>query len=232
MGNADEVLSPKRLTSHEFVRESLRRAILAGSLDGGARLVQAGIAEQLGVSTTPVREAMRDLASEGLIRFEPYRGAVVHLPSLDEIREIYELRILLGSFAIRRTVERISDEELERAEAIEHVMEREVDPLRWTELNRSFHAALEDAARSPRLSAILNNLRDSAAIVVAISLKARPSQMKSGNRDHRELLKACRMRDPERAAAVIERHFAGTLEVVERYDAARGAASKKRDTNG
>lgn len=215
-----EVLSPKRLTSHEFVRESLRRAILAGSLDGGARLVQADIAEQLGVSTTPVREAMRDLASEGLIRFEPYRGAIVHVPSLDEIREIEELRILLGSFAIRRTVERISDKELERAEAIEYAMEREVDPLQWTELNRSFHAVLEDGARSPRLSAILNNLRDSAAIVVAISLRARPSQMKSGNRDHRELLEACRVRDPERAAAVIERHFAGTLEAVERYLAA------------
>jgi DNA-binding GntR family transcriptional regulator len=201
---------------------------LAGSLDGGARLVQADIAEQLGVSTTPVREAMRDLASEGLIRFEPYRGAIVYVPSLDEIREIEELRILLGSFAIRRTVERISDEELERAEAIESAMELEVDPLQWTELNRSFHATLEDGARSPRLSAVLNNLRDSAAIVVAISLRARPSQMKSGNRDHRELLDACRVRDPDRAAAVIERHFSGTLEAVERYLAGLEAASSPR----
>ena len=73
-----------RQTAHEFVRSVLRRAILSGELAGGTRLVQAELAAVLEVSTTPVREALRELASEGLVRFDPHRGAVVQELSGEE----------------------------------------------------------------------------------------------------------------------------------------------------
>jgi DNA-binding GntR family transcriptional regulator len=72
----DQLASPRR-TAHEYVRNSLREGILRGSLVGGTRLVQSEIASELEVSTTPVREALRDLATEGLVQLDAHRGAVV-----------------------------------------------------------------------------------------------------------------------------------------------------------
>jgi DNA-binding transcriptional regulator YhcF (GntR family) len=86
---------PKRQTAHQYVVESLRNAIVEGVLTPGTRLIQAAIAEELEVSTTPVREALQDLAAEGLVRLDPHRGAIVYGFDLAECREIYELRMLL-----------------------------------------------------------------------------------------------------------------------------------------
>ena len=91
-GLAGQSFSATRQTAHEYVREVLRRAILSGDIPVGSRLVQAELATTLEVSTTPVREALRDLASEGLIQFDPHRGAVVSELSGEELQEIYEIR--------------------------------------------------------------------------------------------------------------------------------------------
>ena len=93
-----------RKTAHEFVREVLRRAILSGELTGSTRLVQAELAATLEVSTTPVREALRDLASEGLIRFDPHRGAVVEELSRDELNEVYAIRKVLEPLALTQAL--------------------------------------------------------------------------------------------------------------------------------
>jgi len=82
---ADVANSEGHRTAHEFVKESLRRAILRGDLSGGERLIQADLATMLNVSTTPVREALRDLATEGLITLDRHRGGVVREPDWAEI---------------------------------------------------------------------------------------------------------------------------------------------------
>jgi DNA-binding GntR family transcriptional regulator len=79
-------------TAHEFARATLRHAILTGQIPGGSRLVQTDLAAQLSLNTTPVREALRDLATEGLIRFDPHRGAVVHRLTQREVDEVYRIR--------------------------------------------------------------------------------------------------------------------------------------------
>lgn len=213
----DLVTTGRSRTAHEFVHGALRHAILRGDLPGGTRLVQAELATQLDVSTTPVREALRDLANEGLIRFDPHRGAIVREMRIEEVREIYELRKLLEPMSIRRAVDRISDRELQRATDLQNQMDTERDPGRWVELNRAFHAVFADAADSPRLQSILAGLRDSAAVYVGLSLKVQPTRMKTGNDDHHALLDAVRRRDADAAAEIELRHLESTMRSIEDF---------------
>src|SRR5215471_1729634 len=202
-------------TAHEAVRESMRQAIMRGDLQGGTRLIQSEMAESLGVSTTPVREAMRDLATEGLIDFDRYRGAIVHTPTLDEVREIYEIRLLLEPAAARKAVHRISKKDLRTASALLSQIDDEDDIGRFVDLNRSFHAVLLTPGVPARLEPILRVLRDAAAIHVSASLKARPSQMRDSNAIHHRLLDAYRRHDAEAAAELTSRHLSSTVETIE-----------------
>lgn len=185
--------------------------------------MQADIAAQLQVSTTPVREALRDLATEGLIRLDPHRGAIVYEPDLQEVRDLYDIRQILEVEAIKRAVSAITEEELARAEAIQARMDQETDPVLWVDLNRDFHAALADAARSSRLSALLKNLRDAAAVYVALSLESGDDQLAAGNGDHHRLLDAMRRRDAETAASMVVHHLESTMDAVEQGQRRRQA---------
>ncbi|MFG1704320.1 GntR family transcriptional regulator [Nonomuraea sp. M3C6] len=210
---------PPARTAHAFVYETLRRAILGGDLPTGCRLVQADIAAQLKVSTTPVREALRDLAGEGLVRIDAHKGAIIRELDMSEVQEIYELRRMLEPVSIRKAVGRATDEEVERATRLQQLMEEERDPGQWVELNRRFHAVLTDAARSPRLCAILTGLRDGAAVYVGLSIRGQEgTRMREANRDHRDLVTAFRKRQPETAVEIVLRHLNSTMAAIERLD--------------
>lgn len=206
---------PERRTAHELVRETLRRAILRGTVAGGTRLVQAEIAEQLGVSTTPVREALRDLATEGLIDLDAHRGATVHRLDVHELREIYWLRTLLEPGAMRRAAEGLEDGTLERVGQIQQRMDDETDVGLWADLNREFHGTLVAGLRLPRLRSILQGLQDGAAPYVGLLLQRVGDFTEQANGEHRELLDALAAQDGDRAAAITEHHLAGTLESLQ-----------------
>lgn len=208
---------PPARTAHAFVYETLRRAILGGDLPLGYRLVQADIAAQLKVSITPVREALRDLAGEGLIRIDAHKGAMLRELDLSEVREIYELRRMLEPVSIRKAVERITDEEIDRADRLREAMEAERGRGEWVELNRRFHAVFSDAAGSPRLCAILKGLRDGAAVYVGLSLRGQErARRDEADRDHRELVTAFRLRRAEEAVEIVLRHLDATMAALER----------------
>jgi DNA-binding GntR family transcriptional regulator len=207
-------IAQPRVTAHEFVLNTLRRSILGGILPGGSRLVQADIAQQLSVSTTPVREALRDLAAEGLVLFKPHVGAVVRELDLDEVVELYDVRKALEPLAIRRAATQITAEELADARALARQMETETDPAAWAELNHRFHAVLEDAARAPIIQSVLKTVRDIAAIYVAHSLIAHPGRTSSGNKEHRAILAALRRHDGDAAAALLVAHLDATLQAI------------------
>jgi DNA-binding GntR family transcriptional regulator len=209
--------SSRARTAHQYAHDTLREAILSGELPAGSRLVQADIAGQLRVSTTPVREALRDLATEGLVHFDPHRGAIVRELDWEEVREIYQLRQLLEPLAIRLAVGRMSDEELRAANRLAQEMESESSPGRWVELNRASHGLFADSARSPRLQSILAGLRDGAAVYVALTLRYQPSGMARGNLEHRALLDAFERRDADRAASIELRHLETTLATIETW---------------
>lgn len=116
-----------RRTAHEFVFESIRRAILRGDLTGGARLIQSDLADMLNVSTTPVREALRDLATEGLITLDRHRGGFVRELNWDDMDEIRLIRSRIEPLALGFTIERMSDEQLEAADRQRIAMSKERD---------------------------------------------------------------------------------------------------------
>lgn len=205
-----------RTTARGQAYEALRRGILDGSLEAGSRLVQSEVAAALGVSTTPVREALRDLAFEGLVTLDDYHGAMVQEPNLADIREIYKLRIVLEPLAIRESLENLTDAELQRAISLQSLMDEESNLATWVELNNRFHSVFDDA-KSPRMGAILRNLRDSAVLVIGFSNRVRPSLITASNRQHHLFLEACREHDGEAAALIVEQHVRETLESMEVY---------------
>lgn len=205
-----------RYTAHEYVRETLRHAILSGELPSGTRLVQAELADQLEVSTTPVREALRDLASEGLIRLDAHRGGEVSELSADEFREIYAIRMVLEPYAMRRVVERISDEDLDRVEAIHErtLADPNRDSASYVDSNREFHLAIYDAAEAPRLTAILKGLLDASVMYVSAGLREDPAARDRALHDHGGIIAALRSRDADKAAAAILDHILHPTEIM------------------
>lgn len=204
----------QRLTAHEFVRDTLRRAILSGALVGGARLVQADIAAQLGVSTTPVREALRDLAADGLIRIDPHRGAAVHELDLEELEDIYEIRKSLEPLAIRKAAARITDEQLTEAQRLLDLMEKSKDSGVWVDLNWQFHSLIESAANSPRLATLLKTVQDASAQYVGHAIKIVPGRSDEGNAEHQGIVDALRAGDGNKAAKILYAHLDGTLHAI------------------
>lgn len=215
MSLGDRADRPRSRTAHEYVRHELRAAILDGELPGGTRLLQSEIGARLDVSTTPVREALRDLATEGLVFFGAHRGAVVRTLQLSEVREIYDLRMVLEPLLIHRVVGRISDEALHRAEQLWQQMEDETNPAVWVERNHAFHAVFSEPDAGSRLTEILTGLRDSASAYVGVSLKARPEQMRRANADHAQMLTLFRERDADALVQLTIDHLRSTLSAIE-----------------
>ncbi len=195
-------------TAHQWVREQIREAIFTGTYPPGTRLVQGEIAERFGTSVTPVREAMRDLANEGLIDVDPHRAATVRAIDLDEAVEVNEMRLLLEPLAARRAAERITADELEALRATEHAMEAAPDHATWLELNRRFHLEVIEAARSPRLGDVLRTLRQISSFYLAALVRAQGGDREKSAREHGELLEALAVRDGDRAAAIMAHHLA------------------------
>jgi len=204
----------ERLTAHEIVRETLRAAILGGDLPGGTRLIQAELAAHLNVSNTPVREALRDLASDQLVRFHPHRGAVVHNLDIEELREIYEIRKALEPLAIRLAASLITRKQLKEASDLQVRMDKETDPGAWVEKNRKFHALLENPAQSPRLASVVKSVQDSTSLYVARAVYLDPGLVESGNADHLGILAALRRGDADGAAELHRRHLDTTLQAI------------------
>jgi DNA-binding GntR family transcriptional regulator len=204
----------ERRTAHQLVRDTLRRAILTGQIPGGERLVQADLAQQMRVSTTPVREALRDLAAEGLIRLDAHRGAIVHKPSQAELEEVYRIRQLLEPEVMERAVERISEDDIEEAAQILRLADEEHDPAAWVDLNRQFHRVFTRVADAPRLAGIVETLQDSATMYIVAALTYGTRSTDEANAQHWQLLEAVQARDIGAARNTMIAHIHTTLESV------------------
>lgn len=203
-------------TAHEYVLKTLRRAILTGSLPAGSRLVQQDLAAELDVSTTPVREALRDLAAEGLVMMDPHRGALVKALDVSEVREIYELRIALEPIMVRRVIHKITEQHLAKATELHKQMETTTDVAAWTDLNRRFHAVFSEPDRDSRLARILDGLSDSASVFVSLVLDAQLRSMAGANAEHKQLIEVYRARDEQAAVELTVQHHSETLSKLEK----------------
>lgn len=207
--------SETRLTAHEFVRETLRRAILSGALPEGTHLIQSDIAAQLSVSTTPVREALRDLVADGLAVSKPHVGTVVRGLDLDEFAELYEIRKALEPIIVRKAAEQITEENLGKATQVQAELEKLTDdPAKWADANWRFHTIIDESVKSTLLAPMLKHLQEMAAAYVAHSARNHKNWLRERNQEHVDLLAALRARDPDKAAEIIVRHLDITLSTV------------------
>ncbi len=203
----DNAVATTRQTAHEYVRAVLRRAILNSELTSGSRLVQAELAAMLDVSTTPVREALRDLATEGLVHFDPHRGAIVAELSADDLRDIYEIRLVLEPMAMRQAVSEVTPALLEKLKQLHKIMLEEPHSAEWVDRNRVFHMAVYETAVSPRLAAIIRNLQDASVMYIGAALQHDQSHRETANRGHAEILEALETRNVAAAVSALEDHL-------------------------
>ena len=193
------------------VKLVLHRGLVTGTIPGGTRLVQARIAEEMAVSTRPVRDALRELAAEGFVRLDDRGGAVVHELCRSELQDIYEIRIMLEPVATARAARLASREAMLRAAEYLVLMENEADCAVWAEYNSSFHNVIAEAGNSPRLVAILKNLRELSALYVTHSIVGVSGRAQHANAEHAQILQAVIAHDAEAAADAALRHLDGTL---------------------
>lgn len=219
MMNDDETFQPVRLnrTAQEVIVHELRTRILAGRLAPGTPLRQSEIAEALGVSTTPVREGLRQLAVEGLVDGDPHRGMWVHRPTSAELQEVYRIIEPLERMAMEEAARRITPDELAEAEALTREMDGKVDLPGWVGLNLRFHALLLDAARMPVLASTLRRLRNLSSLYVAASLTSSAELIDRARHEHKDLLDALREGQSERAGRIAIQHLEATRAARLRY---------------
>ena len=223
-------LVPVRLDQYrplrEVVYETLRDAISAEILPTGERLMEIQVAEELGVSRTPVREAIRRLEIEGLVVMIPRRGTYVANLSIRDINDVFEIREALESLAAGLAADRITDDELEDmermlVEADEAVSAKDLDKV--VEIDIRFHDMLYQASRNEKLTGILNNLREQTTRFRMISLSA-PGRLKNTLEEHRELVEALGNRDVAEASRAAQAHLANAEHTVLIETARKGKA--------
>jgi DNA-binding GntR family transcriptional regulator len=148
------------MTREEFATEVMRTAIVSGRWRPGQRLAQDLIAEQLGISRMPVRSGLRQLESEGLVEFHPYRGASVRLLTAREIAEIYELRIVLESRLLEAAVMNLSSERVDELTTVALDVRHHADgDDSWVDQRNIFYDDLYRLADLPRISRLVASLR-------------------------------------------------------------------------
>jgi DNA-binding GntR family transcriptional regulator len=186
----------------ELVTTALRDAILSGELRPGDRLLQEQLAEQLRVSRIPLRDALRRLEAEGLVRIGPRRGAEVASLTPDDVREIYAIRIALEPELVRDAIAALGPADIKRLiDMSEHMDDRMDDPAAGGRARRSFYSELYHFARRPRTHRLIFAMRDDVQRyhVMHDQGEARHS--------HAELRECIRAKDAERGARLLREHL-------------------------
>ncbi|MBQ9376297.1 MAG: GntR family transcriptional regulator [Schwartzia sp.] len=227
-------LGPIRLDSYqplrEVVCETIRDAIRHGVLQPGERLMEIQLAEELGVSRTPVREAIRKLELEGYVIMMPRRGTYVSDLSIRDINEVFEIRTSLESLATGLAAERATEEELERLQRllvqigayIEHG-----DMEKIVETDTEFHDLLYQVSRNKRLIGIISNLREQLTRFRKTSMSF-PGRLKETLGEHREIVEAIAQGDVQAAQQAAERHMEKAEQaLLASLEATKGRGSSK-----
>ena len=204
------------LTKTDYAYAALRKRIMSGALPHGSAVSQEALAAELNVSTTPLREAMRRLASEGLVILDAHRDAHVAPLTADEARSLFEIRQRLDPLAVRLAAERRSEADSARIRVAASSLEplvagSSVDAL---DAHRAFHAALYRASHNDLLISLLDGLWDKADRYRRATLEARedsPADRARVEQEHQAMMSAVLDGDPDAAEEHMHRHIANSL---------------------
>ncbi len=197
----------------------IKDAILSLQIRPGATVAIGILAEQLGVSRTPVRDALLQLEKEGLVSVIPQKGALITPISGQDVREIYELRILLESYAARVAASKLTAEDHARLSASLAEAEQafaQGKPPRAADLDRQLHELLVEKVDNERLAGFLRSL-DTHYVRIRRIASALPGRFEKSHQQHIEIVAALRAADGEGAAVFMERHLSSVRDEVVAY---------------
>lgn len=216
MGTLIKTKSPLIRNASTEAAELIREAIIDGRLEPGARLKEDELAQDLGISRTPIREALHILQTDGLIQSFPNRGAVVREYTFEDIGELYELRGLLEGWAARKAAERINSSSIrllqKSCERFEMLREKNDLPELVKE-NLRFHLAIMESAGSERLRDLTRKVTRVPLIYRSYNWYSDAQKQISGYY-HKQITKALESRETERAEALMREHLMEARDVV------------------
>ena len=198
----------KHLTLREKILENIRDAIISGALKGGSRVSEPDLAERYGISRTPIREAFRQLESEGYLTVIPRRGAVVSEFSEKDVEEFYAIKSILEGYAARRACEKLTAKELDRLQAINNRLAELAahnDIRTFFKIHNDFHDVFIKAADNEKLRELINSLvtRFQRLRLMSISL---PDRMRISVQEHEKIIEAFRRKDAEAAEILVRKN--------------------------
>ena len=220
-------IAPRRVL-HDEIASAIRTMIAEGQLRPGSRVPEQALCARFGVSRTPLREALKVLSAEGLMRLLPNRGAVVEHLSRKEVQDMILVLGMFESFAGELACLQIDDTEISHMQAlhermIEHFRRREGEP--YVEVNRAFHAAIFQAANNCALTALHTMVHRRLFVLLAL-VQRPPPRWEEAVADHERMLKALRARDGKAFAHIAREHLR------HRSDIANAALAKLEQRTG
>lgn len=221
-----------RQTVTHQATEALRERILRGVYADDTPLRQDALAAELGVSRIPIREALRQLEAEGLVVFNPHRGAVVSSLSVDEIEELFELRAQIESDLVHRAVVRTKSDQIARAKEILKAYEaafRAGEVAEWGKLNWEFHSTLYAPADRPFTMAIIQRLHQQSDRYMRMQLVLTHGESRAID-EHRAILAAVTAHDVKKASSLMRQHILGAGRKLVRFVSAEREASEETET--
>ena len=201
---------------YEDVAERLRAQIFAHELAPGSWLDEQSLAQQFGISRTPMREAIKVLASEGLVTTKMNRGAYVTEVDRRDLEQIFTVLSLLEGQAAKETASKATEEELNLLDDLHHRLEKAAadrDVEQFFEINVKFHELIQDIASNTWMNGVIADLRKVLKLQRRDSL-TRTGRLQNSLLEHREILQAILKRDPTAAEAALRKHLARGLEAA------------------
>ena len=204
LGGTTSPTAVSRKSYKDLAADLLRQRIFSGELRSHERVDQDHLADELGISKLPVREALIALETEGLVVSQPHRGSFVAPLSREDVRDHYRIIGFLAGLAARRAAERLTEDDLEQLEACLDVLDTETDPDRQSALNLAFHRTINLAGGSRRVRSVLRLLTNT-----------NPNRFyefeggwrETAQHEHRQILHALRVRDGDEAEATMVAHI-------------------------
>ena len=219
-------------TRTQLVVETLREKILSGEIKAGQALRQAALAAELNVSRIPVREALMQLQTEGLVIFEPHKGATATELNADQVDELFELRAMLESDLLANSILNMTDEKLEEAtqllKKLDIALGKENAANTWSELNSSYHNCLYSGANRPQTQEVVDTLNKNADRYIRMHLLWAGGISKADS-EHNEILALCKAKNVEKAVALLKQHILGSRDEIKAFLSDREAMIKAKN---
>lgn len=191
-----------------MIFDKIREDIINSKYQNGEKIVEAKLAEELGVSRTPVREALKQLELDGLVESMPNRGVVVKGVTKQDIEDIYAIRYAIEAIAVKWSIERMSEEDVEKLKEIYELMEFysfKKDVEKVFELNTKFHETIYNSTKSRYLEHVLRDFQLFIKSTRSKSLKCE-GRVETALEEHRHILEAIQSKDVDKAVEAIQKH--------------------------